>query len=37
MLTYFGIWCEGSSIENCYFVTQDYDECLKLGTEMLTG
>jgi hypothetical protein len=37
MLTYFGIWCEGSRIESCYFVTQDYDECLKLGTEMLTG
>ena len=37
MLTYFGIWCEGSSIEDCQFVTQDYDECLKLGTDMLTG
>ena len=40
MLTYFGIWMSGSSgtsIENCYFVTQDYDECIKLGTEMLTG
>jgi hypothetical protein len=37
MLTYFGIWCEGSSIENCYFVTQDYDECLKLGTDMMVG
>lgn len=37
MLTYFGIWCEGSSIESCYFVTQDYDECLKLGTDLMVG
>lgn len=37
MLTYFGIWCEGRSIEDCQFVTQDYDECLKCGTEMMTG
>jgi hypothetical protein len=37
MLTYFGIWCEGSSIENCYFVTVNYDICLKQGTELMTG
>ncbi len=37
MLTYFGIWCDGSSIESCYFVTRDYDECVEVGTEMLTG
>lgn len=37
MLTYFGIWCEGSRVEDCFFVTQDYDECLKLGTDMMVG
>lgn len=37
MLTYFGIWCEGSSIESCYFVTQDIDECIKVGTDLMVG
>ena len=40
MLTYFGIWMDGSSyssIEQCCFVTQDRDECLKKGTDLMTG
>lgn len=37
MLTYFGIWCDGSSIDSCYFVTQDEDECIKVGTDMMVG
>lgn len=37
MLTYFGIWCDGRSIDSCHFVTQDYDECLKFGTDLMTG
>lgn len=37
MLTYFGIWLDGSSIEQCYFVTQDRDECLKEGTNLMTS
>lgn len=37
MLTYFGIWCDGSSIDSCYFVTQDEDECIKVGTDLMVG
>ena len=37
MLTYFGIWCDGSSIDSCYFVTQDETECIKFGTDMMVG